>query len=267
MKICSIYNQYDKKKNPIGYLVYFEQEKKFFIELMENTNPNELPLMFASYIRKSKFTIDAIWSKKWVQARIIPTDRQNLGQILRDNHLKCYDEYQLLIMSKGECSHDDFGVEELSLDDERCRMIYDRLEENIRDVMVSDSDVLVFFKNGISKRFNVNDLTDREEHQNYIKNHIRDVCILPGGYGITWNGIANIYAMELKNRGILVNVSYDDFCRFARNNIVNTAQACEILDCTRQNIDDLVKRDRLEPVSTTARNKLFLRADIEEKKW
>lgn len=44
-------------------------------------------------------------------------------------------------------------------------------------------------------------------------------------------------------------------------------QTGKILDCTRQNIDDLVKRERLEPISVSARNKLFLKAQVEEKRW
>lgn len=267
MKVCTIYNQYDKAKKPVGYLVYFEQEKSFFIELCKDANPCEVPLMFASFLQKKRYTLDELWSKKWVQARIIPSDRQNLGQILRDNNLKFYDEYQMLILGKGICSHDDFCVEELPVDDIQCEMIYERMKDNIRDVMVSGEEVLVFYRNGQTMRYDVQDLTERPEQQNYMKMHMQDVGILPGGYGMTWNLVVNVYAMELQNKGRKVDVTYDDFCKFARNNIVNTAQACEILDCTRQNIDDLVKRERLEPISVSARNKLFLKAQVEEKKW
>ena len=42
-----------------------------------------------------------------MQQRIVPTDRQNLGEILRDNGLKEYDEFELLMLATGRCAQDD----------------------------------------------------------------------------------------------------------------------------------------------------------------
>ncbi len=42
------------------------------------------------------------------QWRIIPTDQQNLGQVLKENGLKEYDEYSLLMLSMGRCAQDDY---------------------------------------------------------------------------------------------------------------------------------------------------------------
>lgn len=113
MKVCSIYNYYDKEKTSIAYLVYFEDERNFYIEICDNAEMNNVPMMFALFMKKSIYSLDSNWSKKWVCSRIIPTDRQNLGQILKENHMKYYDEYTLLMKSKGICSHDDFAVEEI----------------------------------------------------------------------------------------------------------------------------------------------------------
>lgn len=41
-----------------------------------------------------------------MQQRIAPTDRQNLGQILKDNGLDEYDEFQLLMLANGRCVQD-----------------------------------------------------------------------------------------------------------------------------------------------------------------
>ena len=40
-------------------------------------------------------------SKIWVEQRIIPSDRQNIAEILRDNNLKEYDEFELLMLAMG----------------------------------------------------------------------------------------------------------------------------------------------------------------------
>lgn len=57
-------------------------------------------------MKRKQYTVNAYWSKVWVQQRIAPTDRQNLGQILKDNGLDEYDEFQLLMLANGRCVQD-----------------------------------------------------------------------------------------------------------------------------------------------------------------
>ncbi len=49
-----------------------------------------------------------------------------------------------------------------------------------------------------------------------------------------------------------------------RQNLLGTAEAADLLRCTRQNIQDLVKRGRLQPVMELSSGFLFLRGDVEE---
>ncbi|WP_312337278.1 helix-turn-helix domain-containing protein [Anaerospora hongkongensis] len=46
------------------------------------------------------------------------------------------------------------------------------------------------------------------------------------------------------------------------DSIVTTREAMEILNCSRQNIDDLIKRGKLTPIKKWDRDKLFLKSDI-----
>ncbi len=39
--------------------------------------------------------------------------RQNIGQILRANGMKRYDEYALLVKNQGRCCQDEFYLEEI----------------------------------------------------------------------------------------------------------------------------------------------------------
>ncbi|HAY63550.1 MAG TPA: hypothetical protein DCX90_08065, partial [Ruminococcaceae bacterium] len=78
----------------LAYLLYYEQEKQFYIELPENADAWETPLLLDSFVKRGETTVNSYWSKIWVEQRIVPTDRQNIGEILRDNHLKEYDEYE-----------------------------------------------------------------------------------------------------------------------------------------------------------------------------
>lgn len=56
--------------------------------------------------------------------------------------------------------------------------------------------------------------------------------------------------------------SDEQLIQFIAENLVATREAMEILDCSRQNIDDLIKRGKLTPVKKWDRDKLFLKSDI-----
>lgn len=59
--------------------------------------------------------------------------------------------------------------------------------------------------------------------------------------------------------------SDDELIEFIRDGLVTTREAMELMDCSRQNIDDLIKRQKLKPVKKWDRDKLFLKSDILER--
>lgn len=86
--------------------------------------------MLDSFVKRGETTVNSYWSKIWVQQRIVPIDRQNIGEILRDNHLKEYDEYELLMLAMGRCAQDDYylvPINEKELPEEITRRV---LKEN-----------------------------------------------------------------------------------------------------------------------------------------
>ena len=66
----------------LGYLFYYDRSKRFFTELLSDTDEWSAPFIFAGHVKKGEYSIDSVWSKKFVNQRIIPPDRQNLGSIL-----------------------------------------------------------------------------------------------------------------------------------------------------------------------------------------
>ena len=108
MKIFAIRDEAAENKKDLAYLFYYELEKRFSIELLNKADPWELPLLIASFIKDNVTTVNPYWSKVWVQQRIIPTDRQNITEILRDNNLEEYDEFELLMLAMGRCAQDDY---------------------------------------------------------------------------------------------------------------------------------------------------------------
>ncbi|MGC7872599.1 DNA-binding protein [Desulfosporosinus sp. SYSU MS00001] len=58
----------------------------------------------------------------------------------------------------------------------------------------------------------------------------------------------------------------EELTKYLAEEIINTAEAVEILGCTRQNIDDLVKRKKLVPIKVFPRDRIFFKSDVISRK-
>ncbi|WP_342488550.1 helix-turn-helix domain-containing protein [Cytobacillus sp. FSL W7-1323] len=56
--------------------------------------------------------------------------------------------------------------------------------------------------------------------------------------------------------------SVDEFKRFIESELLTTREVAEMLDCSRQNIKQLVDWKTIVPVKQTSRERLFLKSDI-----
>ena len=52
---------------------------------------------------------------------------------------------------------------------------------------------------------------------------------------------------------------------FVQNNIVDSYEASKLLNCSRQNISDLVKRKKLQAIKQGKKNNLFILKDIKNR--
>ena len=144
MKVFSIKND-SINKDPVGYLVYYENPKSFYIELKDGLDPWDAPLLLSGFVERGEYSINSYWSGVWVKQRIIPAERQNIGEILKENNLSTYDEYEFLKLSNGRCVQDDYYLEEIS-DDLLPDNLLLRWKTKVADVIpLKDSFVLVFF--------------------------------------------------------------------------------------------------------------------------
>ena len=50
--------------------------------------------------------------------------------------------------------------------------------------------------------------------------------------------------------------------KFIQEELINTADVMQLLNCSRQNVFDLIKRRKLKPVKETSKERLFLKSDI-----
>ena len=270
MKIFSIRDAADQSNKDLAYLLYYEIDKRFYIELPENADPWETPLLLSSFAQKGERTINSYWSRVWVQQRIVPPDRQNLGQILRDNGLKSYDEYALLMLSNGRCEQDDYYLVPIA-EDTLPEQIIRRFNQKIEDVVpLQENTLLVFFRDGTVRKIDLTAYMEKHPRFSVLSKRLGYfalVQIQTGGYGIQWDDNLSIPYSVLYNMGRRIPLTADDFRAFAAERIINAAEAAEFLNCSRQYINELVKTDKLHPIKATGKNTMFLKSEVLQRNW
>ena len=270
MKIFAIRDESAEIQKDLAYLLYYELEKRFYIELLDGTDPWEMPLLLDSFLKSNETTVNSYWSKIWVEQRIIPSDRQNIGEILRDNHLKEYDEYELLMLAMGRCAQDDYylvPIDEKDLPDK----IIKRFATRIEDVLpLDDFSLLVFFRDGTIKKCELQKYFNSTRVFNILikkPEYFKNVQMQTGGHGVAWDVNMDISDSMLYRIGRKVPLTATDFRNFVAHRVINATEAAELLGCSRQNIIDLTKRGKLHPLKSSDKNTLYLKSEIMKRNW
>lgn len=270
MKIFAIRDETDQTGKDLAWLFYYDKEQRFYIELPDSADEWDTPLLLASFLKKGERTVNSYWSELWVQQRVVPSDRQNIGQVLRDNKLERYDLFELLMLSKGRCAQDDYylaPLDEDALPADLCKRFQTKLEDV---VPLGDFGLLTFFRDGMVRKCSLEQYF--EEHQVFTvllrkPELFPSVQLQPGGYGVTWDTQLNIPDTVLYRRGKPVPLNMTDFRDFVAHRVINAAEAAELLDCSRQNINDLTRKGKLHPIKATEKNTLYLKSEILRRKW
>ena len=113
MRLFEIYNPLKRKRKVVARLSYDEQADKMSIAIADDVQPAELPLMLRLFAERGEREISDEWARRWVEERIPPRGRQNLGEILRAHELDHYDEIELLASAEGRSAQDDFLIREI----------------------------------------------------------------------------------------------------------------------------------------------------------
>ena len=57
MKVFAIRDEFDTSNKNLAYLFYYENEKKFYIELPDDADPWETPLLLSSFLKRGEKTV------------------------------------------------------------------------------------------------------------------------------------------------------------------------------------------------------------------
>ena len=93
-----------------GTLYYSDKTSKFRIKFRcpsDEMRKDKPPAMIHRFMTNGRMELDSELSSLWVSDRIIPKDRQNIADILRENNLSTYREIDMLELCMGRCTFDD----------------------------------------------------------------------------------------------------------------------------------------------------------------
>ena len=268
MKIFKIIDE--DQNSEIGHILYYEKCQDFIIHLHEGLDEWSAPLLFTKYVKEGVYTIPRDASILWIRERIIPSDRQNIGDILSNARLKSYSEVKLLELSHGKCSQDNIRVE---LTGTLPDYIKEREGHNLEECFPLDNrNILCFFNDSTVRKIDLSQLSQIDTAINIekaLKNSalFQSAQVGPGGYSMTFDNAIDIPASILYTSGLEIPLTLYDFKLFVAHNVLDTTQASELLECSRQNISYLANQSRLTPVKEDVRGTLYLRGEVVKNSW
>ena len=213
-----------------------------YIELIEGLK--EYPIFFQSFINKEKYTMNSYWTFKWINERIIPYERRNINNILKDNKIPYYNELLLLISSKGHTSMDDNYIDEIkedALDDGIKR----RMEYHIIDFIYETDKLIVFFKNNTTILL-----------ENIKEKEIPFLSIF--GNEIIYNSKSRYDYLYIRENGKPFPLSYPALINYINKNVVSTKSVVETYGFSRQYLNILKKENNI----ITLENDLYISNSI-----
>lgn len=263
MKTYALKNKAAADKT-IAYIFICEEQGEANIELVSNVDEWELPFILDHFAKKRIWTVDAYHSLKFISQRIVPPDRQNIGEILKRYKLSEYDELELFVLADGRCAQDDCYIKRISIESVP-EEIRSRLNRRIVSCVKKTAyDYIITFLDGSVGTFNVNSYQDKDKIMNLQKyaELLSNVCVSGLGSSLAFSESVHISSEEVYNCVEKGFGCVEDFNRIMAENVLSTQEVQEMLNCSRQNVSDLVRRGKLIPLKKTSNIMLFSKQNI-----
>lgn len=251
----------------LGVLLYYDKSQTFLIELEEYLDEWTAPLLFSGFVKRKQYTIPRDISLLWVRERIIPPSRQNIAMILKTHHLKEYDEMKFLELSGGRCAQDALYIRKLT---QLPHYVQERQKRNLKECCaLSRNVILCIFADGSVQRVDLSSMKDTSGIDKILRNEslFASVCVGTGGYYATFADSIDISADMLYKTGKKIGLSAGELYMVMKRELMDTTEACDLLQNSRQNLSYLAKQKRLLPVKEGVRGNLYLKGDVIKNTW
>ena len=97
----------------VATFTYDTATRQFAMTITKDISPNDLPLSLEGFVLRDKHELSHEDVLRWIKGRICPPGRHNIREILRENGLKEYDEFGLLMVTKAKCGKDELYLSEV----------------------------------------------------------------------------------------------------------------------------------------------------------
>ena len=264
MKIYAIID--DDEKKELAYFIYYEKINECYIEIRDDVDEWDLPFILEHFVRNGKRTVDPYHTLLWLRQRVVPSDRQNIGMILKECGLETYDEIALFLIAEGRCSQDACYIKRIK-NEQLPPEIVTRMSHRLISAMgYGQTDYLITFADGTVATI---ELSKYCEDYPWIKrmmgyaHSISEAKVVCGGSCISWSDKWKIPYDFLYTHAQRLPFSENVLHQFANQSRMTTQEVMALLKCTRQNVNDLVNRGKLVPIDTAGKNYQFYRKDVE----
>ena len=264
MRAFKIFDEYLDNRE-IGALLHYENQNSFIIELCENLPEWDIPLFFSVFVKREIYTIPKEFAYLWVKERIPPTGRQNIGLILKNMKLTSYSEVRLLAANNGKSSQDECYIKEIKKE-EFPEWVIERQTHNIRECFpITDDRLICLLDDDTVIEVDLSKCVEENQKLSSVigKKRVLDtLSVDAGGYGISFNNTIFLDATTLRKNGTILPIYASVFYDFIRSSVINTTEACEILECSRQNLAYMIKQKAVTPLKKGWKENVFLKGDI-----
>lgn len=111
------YNMIDKGYNNFNWGVLEYDDKDSFVDITFSEDAKnhlvEAPPIMEPSLREGKRTLGPYWTKRMITGRIVPPERPNISDILRNLGMKEYDPIEIYIRTKGKTDYDMIELEQI----------------------------------------------------------------------------------------------------------------------------------------------------------
>lgn len=96
-----------EEEGNLAVLKYDESAEEYEVHIRQDCDYTALPAILQCWAGKGVFELRGKEALRFVKERVIPPDRQNLGEIMRKVGMQYYDEFPLLRYTSGRCCQDE----------------------------------------------------------------------------------------------------------------------------------------------------------------
>lgn len=263
MKICAVKD--DVKRYTVGYLYYYETSDLYLIEVAPGLSLPEVPIFFDSFVRKDRLTVGPMWSRRYVEARVVPPDRQNIRMILQDAGLREYDPFKLLMLSRGRCSQDDCCI--VPVREEPDWIVERKSRWLVQATALSGYRLYLRYRDGTSRIVPMQEPLQKERSLAILLQRREDferVRLLGGGRVLWWGGDRYYPGADLYDQGTLMAESGDDLERILQAELVDVSDLCRQEQVSRQYVNKLLQDHGILPFKRCGRTNLYLASQVAE---